>query len=193
MNFAPLADFSLVGGTALSLQFGHRVSIDLDLFTETPFDIDMLKRRLTDEFKNANLVWQLEKEYSLLCLINDIKVDMLYYPYPLIDNIIIEEDVRMLSPKDISAMKLSEVSNRGAKKDFFDIYELMQQGFSLADMFLHYKEKFPNAEISFVVRSLLYFDDAELEEDPIMLKDYSWEDVKNVIVEKTKEYIEQQL
>jgi len=88
-------------------------------------------------------------------------------------------------------MKLSAVSKKGAKKDFFDIYELLYQQYSLTEMFAFYKEKFQNNELSFIARSLLYFDDAELEEDPIMLKDYTWTQVKKVITKKVNKYFDE--
>jgi len=72
MDFSPLATFNLVGGTALSLQFGHRISVDLDFFTEQPFDSFELKRNLEQAFGSENIVWQLEKDYtSYVC--KDIK------------------------------------------------------------------------------------------------------------------------
>lgn len=191
MDFSPLASFNLVGGTALSLQFGHRISVDLDFFTEQPFDSFELKRNLEQAFGSENIVWQLEKDYTLLLTINGIKVDILHYPYPLIDDAIIEDNIRLLSPKDIAPMKLSAVSKRGAKKDFFDIYELLYQQYTLSEMFSFYKEKFQNNELSFIARSLLYFDDAELEEDPIMLKDYTWTQVKKVITKKVNKYFDE--
>lgn len=191
MDFSSLAAFNLVGGTALSLQFGHRISVDLDFFTEQPFDSFELKRNLEQAFGSENIVWQLEKDYTLLLTINGIKVDILHYPYPLIDDAIIEDNIRLLSPKDIAPMKLSAVSKRGAKKDFFDIYELLYQQYTLSEMFSFYKEKFQNNELSFIARSLLYFDDAELEEDPIMLKDYTWTQVKKVITKKVNKYFDE--
>ncbi len=189
MSFAPLADFNLVGGTALALQFGHRISVDLDFFTENAFDVDDLKRKIIDEFGEEHIIWQLEKEYTLLLTINGIKVDILHYPYPLIDAVLVEDNIRMLSPKDISAMKLSAVSKRGAKKDFFDIYELLRH-YSLVDMFSYYEEKFKNTALSFIARSLLYFDDAEIQEDPIMVKDYDWIQVKKEITRQVSRYFD---
>ena len=193
MVFKPLANFNLVGGTALALQFGHRISIDLDFFSEVSFDADTLKRAIIEEFDDENIVWNSVKDYTLLLKINNIKVDILHYPYRLIDSILVEDGIRMLSPKDIAAMKLSAVSKRGAKKDFFDIYELLQQQYSLDDMFEFYKQKFKNQELSFIARSLLYFEDAEVEEDPIMIKKHTWEQVKIAIKKAVNKYINGQL
>jgi predicted nucleotidyltransferase component of viral defense system len=192
MNFPPLASFNLVGGTALALQFGHRISVDLDFFTEETFDVVALKQALTATFNEENIVRQLEKEYSLLLNINDIKVDILYYPYPLIDDLIIEDTIRILSPKDIAPMKLSAIAQRGAKKDFFDMYELLKNS-SLDEMLQYYQEKFPNTDTTFLLRSLLYFDDAEVQDDPIMLKPYTWKEVKKEITKQVNAFIERQM
>ena len=193
MTFKPLAKFNLVGGTALALQFGHRISVDLDFFCEDAFDAEDLKRAIVTKFGNENIVWNLEKDYTLLLNINDIKVDILHYPYTLIDDLIIEDSIRMLSPKDIAAMKLSAVSKRGAKKDFFDIYELLQQQYTLEDLFTFYEAKFKNHELGFLVRSLLYFEDAEIEKDPIMIKKYSWKHVNQYIKKEVRQYVNKRL
>lgn len=192
MAFESLAKFNLVGGTALALQFGHRISVDLDFFSEGAFDTEDLKRAIIAEFGNQNIVWNLEKDYTLLLKINDIKVDILHYPYALIDDVIVDDSIRILSPKDIGAMKLSAVSKRGAKKDFFDLYELLQQ-YSLEDLFTFYEAKFKNHELGFLARSLLYFEDAEIEEDPIMIKKYSWKQVKQHIEKEVRQYVNKRL
>lgn len=192
MAFESLAKFNLVGGTALALQFGHRISVDLDFFSEDAFDTEDLKRAIIAEFGNQNIVWNLEKDYTLLLKINDIKVDILHYPYALIDDVIVDDSIRILSPKDIGAMKLSAVSKRGAKKDFFDLYELLQQ-YSLEDLFTFYEAKFKNHELGFLARSLLYFEDAEIEEDPIMIKKYSWKQVKQHIEKEVRQYVNKRL
>lgn len=192
MAFESLAKFNLVGGTALALQFGHRISVDLDFFSEDAFDTEDLKRAIIAEFGNQNIVWNLEKDYTLLLKINDIKVDILHYPYALIDDVIVDDSIRILSPKDTGAMKLSAVSKRGAKKDFFDLYELLQQ-YSLEDLFTFYEAKFKNHELGFLARSLLYFEDAEIEEDPIMIKKYSWKQVKQHIEKEVRQYVNKRL
>ncbi len=192
MAFESLAKFNLVGGTALALQFGHRISVDLDFFSEDAFDTEDLKRAIIAEFGNQNIVWNLEKDYTLLLKINDIKVDILHYPYALIDDVIVDDSIRILSPKDIGAMKLSAVCKRGAKKDFFDLYELLQL-YSLEDLFTFYEAKFKNHELGFLARSLLYFEDAEIEEDPIMIKKYSWKQVKQHIEKEVRQYVNKRL
>ncbi|MDR0859684.1 MAG: hypothetical protein LBO09_01510 [Candidatus Peribacteria bacterium] len=88
-------------------------------------------------------------------------------------------------------MKLSAIAKRGAKKDFFDMYELLKERYSLAEMFIFYQEKFKNAELGFLLRSLLYFDDAEMQDDPIMLKSYTRKEVKKEITKQVHQFMEE--
>ena len=109
-----------------------------------------------------------------------IKIDIVKYAYPLIQKVRIVDEIRLLSIEDITAMKLSAIANRGAKKDFFDIYELLKS-FSLPKMFEFFTEKYPNIEHFHILKSLTYFDDAESEFDPISLNNTDWETVKLTI------------
>jgi hypothetical protein len=99
-----------------------------------------------------------------------------------------DEEMRILSPKDIAPMKLSAIAKRGAKKDFFDFYELLSV-FSLQEMFGFYQEKFPSTDSTFLLRALVYFEDAEEQDDPVMLKSYTWEQVKKEITKQVQHYL----
>lgn len=194
MAFEYLNSFNLVGGTALALQIGHRISIDLDLFSISDFDEKDLKLKI-EKFCIENkyeYMWDIESNMSLSGTIDGIKVDFIRYPYELIDEIVIDENIRMLSIKDIAAMKLSAIAQRGEKKDFFDFYELLKI-FSINDMLNFYMNKYPHTDTTFLIRSLTYFDDADIQNDPIMIKDYSWSHVKNEIIKNTKHFIDKQL
>ena len=189
LKFESLSNFHLVGGTALALQFGHRISEDIDLFTQESFSSEELERSIFEKLNGANIAVDMAKENTLKLRIDHIKVDLLYYPYRLIDMPLEIDGIRMLSIKDIAAMKLSAVSKRGAKKDFFDIYELLQEKYTLKEMLDHYKTKYENHALGFLTRSLLYFDDAELEPDPVMIKNYNWQEVKKEISSQVRKLI----
>ena len=135
----PLDNFVLVGGTALALQIGHRKSIDLDFFTLYAFDPDLLLADLSSDFTPVLLQ---KSALSLICTIAGIKVDFIQFRYPFIRPIREEEGIRMLSLEDIAPMKLDAVSGRGSKKDFYDVYFLLQY-FTLEKMFQLYQEKYP--------------------------------------------------
>ena len=119
-----LKEFHLVGGTALTLQIGHRNSIDIDLFTQNDFDIARLKTVLAEKFIIAV---DAEFKNTLLSRVNSIKVDFIKHNYAYVKPPLSEEGIRFLSKEDIAAMKLNAIAQSGKRlKDFIDIYFLLQ-------------------------------------------------------------------
>lgn len=176
-----LADFNLAGGTSLALQIGHRFSIDIDLFTQKDFDPSEIITELEKNLK-FNIIQQ--KVNTLTINIeypdnssNYIKTDIIKYPYPLINNIITIDGIRLLTIEDIIPMKLSAIANRGAKKDFYDIYYLLNR-YNLQEMLVFFSKKFPNINHFHLIKSLSYFEDADEDANPKVFKKLSWEDVK---------------
>ena len=172
-----LDDARLVGGTALALQLGHRTSVDLDFFGRINADSEELRDILREVgrvevasvSKNINIFW-----------VNGIKVDMVNYPYPWLDLPIEEDGVRLASLRDIAAMKVSAIVNRGTKKDFIDLYTLLRF-FKLDDILDIYSRKYSDGSLFIVLKSLTYFDDAETDPMPNVLNDTTWETVKDSI------------
>jgi len=194
MSLEMLSNFNLVGGTALALQFGHRISVDLDLFSYSEFNRINLQQNLERfaEEKGFDYEWEIIEKMTLIGKINNIKVDFIYYPYKLIDELIISDNIRLLSPKDIVAMKLSAIAQRGSKKDFFDLFELLNL-FSLEEILGFYMKKFPNTDTTFLIRSLLYFRDADKQDKLTILKPYKWDDVKARINDVVNKFIDDQI
>ncbi len=188
MAFPPLNNFYLAGGTALALQYGHRLSVDIDLFIDKPFDQESILVQLQQHFEPNQLQVLNISTNSINCIIQKVKVDFLAHQYPIIDKPIIEDNIRMLSIADIAAMKIGAAGSRGSKKDFFDLKELLKQ-YSLAALLGFYKQKYTQNDIWFIVRSLTYFDDAEQSEEPIVLNKQSWEGVKQDIVSAVEQYL----
>jgi predicted nucleotidyltransferase component of viral defense system len=118
-----LSNFVLVGGTALSLQIGHRKSIDLDFFTVHDFESSILIEQLS---KNYNLSVLHNTQQTIIGTIDGIKVDFIRFRYPFIRPTIIINEIRMLSVEDIAPMKLDAIVGRGKKKDFYDLYFLLE-------------------------------------------------------------------
>lgn len=176
-DLSVLKDARLVGGTALALQLGHRTSTDLDFFGRINEDSEELRDILrkvgsvevASVSKNINIFW-----------INGIKVDMVNYPYPWLDLPIEENGVRLASLNDIAAMKIAAIVNRGTKKDFIDLYMLLQS-FSLDNILDMYSRKYSDGSLFIVMKSLIYFDDAETDPMPNVLNDTTWEDVKECL------------
>jgi hypothetical protein len=106
-----LSEFSLVGGTALSLLFGHRKSIDLELFSSSAFDqkllSNLLQKRFGNDFKNENP----KLSFALFCFIHQIKIDLVHYPHPLLKPVQVIEGIRIYSIEDIAAMKMRSRAN----------------------------------------------------------------------------------
>ena len=179
--------FSLAGGTALALYFGHRISVDLDFFINRPFDNNQVLISIEKEFGNDELTIINVDTNSISLIVDDVKIDVLAHQYPLVEEPIMQEKIRMYGVKDIAAMKLNAIANRGTKKDFFDIYEILKH-FSLSEILSFYKLKYLNNDIYYIVRSLTYFVDAEENLNPIMIGKYDWENVKDFLKKQIESF-----
>jgi predicted nucleotidyltransferase component of viral defense system len=177
----------LVGGTSLALQFGHRLSIDLDFFSENLIEHE----EILINIKPLGKVDVVSKSKYISCFyIDDIKVDFVSLPYKWIDEPVLEDSIRLASIKDIAAMKLAAITNRGSKKDFIDLALLIDQ-LGFRQMMNLYHEKYPDGMEMMVLRSLVYFDDADIQSDPVMLVPYDWKRVKKSILDESKLYLNQ--
>ena len=178
-----LKHFFLVGGTALSLQIGHRVSVDLNLFTDKDYSTDELIPLLLKEYSVSPI---LQHPQTLICEINGVKVDFIRFRYKIIRPLFVEKGIRMLSVDDIAPMKLDAITGRGRKKDFYDLYFLLRR-YSIEQLFSLYLEKYPHQTTFHVARSMSYFVDAEADADPIVFqKNLTWQMVKDGIVKEIR-------
>jgi hypothetical protein len=177
MSDKTFSAFNLVGGTSLALQMGHRNSIDIDLFGNAEIEVDLFIDKLGSF---GQVVVTKSTKNILITKVNEIKVDFVNYKYPLLSDILIEDNIRMLSTKDIAAMKLNAIAGRGSKKDFIDLYFLLQE-FSLREILSFYGQKYHDGSLFMVEKSLTYFEDADLQLEPQMYKDFNWETCKKKI------------
>lgn len=170
-------DTRLVGGAALALHFGHRTSLDLDLFgswePHPPLELAFSKcaSRVTKEGGGEHLQF---------FTVDGVKIDCVTYPYAWLRPAIESDGIRVADLPDIAAMKLAAVTNRGTRKDFVDVYFLLQRH-SLRQLLDWYSSKYPDGNAYLVLRSLVYFDDAEMEPMPRMLQRIEWDTVKQTI------------
>jgi hypothetical protein len=177
MAIPELIGFNLAGGTALALQIGHRKSIDLDFFGARPIDKDEIIG-LLEPLGDLQL---LQHTRNILILnINGVKVDFVNYKYPWMRAIQIVEDIRLASLPDIGAMKLGAIAGRGKKRDFTDLYFLLQQ-FTLSELLGFYREKYPDGNEFLVLRSLTFFEDAEEDQKLELFEKADWSEVKQTI------------
>lgn len=120
-----LKDLSLVGGTALSLKIGHRISIDIDLFTTKGFDEMALLKHLANKYPEV-LIRDMFNN-TILLDIDKIKVDILSHQYPWQKPVETKEGIRLASLEDIGAMKLHAIFQNGTRiKDFIDMHFLLE-------------------------------------------------------------------
>jgi len=183
-----LSELRLVGGTALALQLGHRRSVDLDFFGQ----IDAEGLQIVDEMYNNGLediVVIRDTRTIKIFTVNKIKVDIVSYRYKWLEPPIEIDNVKLADIKDIAAMKLAAVTNRGTKKDFIDIFFLLQQ-FTIKQMMKLYEQKFTDGSIFNVIRSLTYFEDSESDIMPEMLIPVDWLNVKQTIREAVIQFQE---
>jgi len=176
-----LSDFVLVGGTALSLQIGHRKSIDIDLFSLTEFDSE----RMT-EFLQSKYDFEVQTRFknSLMGTLNNIKVDIISHKYPWIKDTFTEEGIRMADIADIAAMKLNAIVGNGSRvKDYADI-AFLSSHFSLQQMLDFFEKKYPNNNSVIALKSLCYFQDINFDVDVSFQKqEVSWKQIESRIVE----------
>ena len=173
-----LADFFLVGGTALALRLGHRKSEDIDLFCPHDFNANVVSEALRDRFKPERLYWETN---TVNAFINGIKTDLLTHPYALLEDWADVDGIRIASLPDIAAMKLNAISGRGLRKDFWDIAALLEL-YSLTEMVGFFQRKYPDTDSWHLLRSLSYFANADADTTPIhSFTGTTWEQVKHKI------------
>jgi predicted nucleotidyltransferase component of viral defense system len=189
MVLPSLKPFSLVGGTALSLRYGHRSSIDLDLFFHERFNTHQIIIELEATFGHRFVYKQQQTEFGIFCFIENIKVDIVYFPHQPIAKIEEVDNIRMYSTADISAMKIQAILGRAKKKDFWDFYELLQH-YPLQQLIDWHKQKYPSQMLAISIpHAITYFAEAEESETPMSFKNQTWEQIKKGISKTVSEYL----
>lgn len=183
-----LSNMRLVGGTALALQYGHRRSVDLDFFGQTTESVEELSEALK-EYTGGLTLLSASKTIRVY-RIRDVKVDIVNYNYPWIDEALKEEGLMLASPKDIAAMKVNAVMGRGTKKDFIDIYFLLQH-YSFEQLMRFYLEKYADGTVYRALMSMTYFGDADPQPMPYMFVNVTWESIKEKILLEVERYTRQ--
>lgn len=182
----------LAGGTALALQLGHRMSIDLDFFTPEKFDENLVATELSQllSFKENQRAWA-----TVLGLVGETKFSIFHYPYKLIDTPLPFEGIRLAGKKDIAAMKIHAISDRGTRRDFIDVFMLTKE-FTLDKMLDFYDEKYGSLDEKLfqLIKGLCYFRDADNDDTmPKMLTSVDWEEVKKFFRQQTRRLAREKL
>ena len=196
MDSTEFSAFRLVGGTSLSLQLGHRLSVDIDLFTDAAYgtvDFNVLDAFLLKSYAYV------ESSFGILPGIgrsyvlghnkdNLIKLDI-YYTDKFIQEPLVMDGLRMATPEEIIAMKMDVVSREGRKKDFWDLHELLEN-YSISQMLTLHEKRYPYThEKELLVKNLTNFTKADKDFEPICLKGKHWELIKLDFLDAIEAYL----
>ncbi len=179
-----LSDFFLVGGTALALQIGHRLSVDLDFFSTLPFDNAQLEGHLLKQYHFST---DYVATNTLKGFVENLKIDFLTHAYPLVEPLVRKENLSLASLPDISAMKLNAIAHSGNRqKDFYDLFFLLEH-LPLKDLLNAYRDKYPHSNPIIPLKGITWFDDIDFEiEIPILKRKVTFEAVKKRLLTATK-------
>lgn len=192
LGFTRSRGLYLAGGTALALQIRHRRSVDFDFYTAKHFKRGTLARLFHARLKAYTLsIVRDERDTFELNVEPDIHLSCFYYGYPLLENPRPIQGVQITGLKDIAAMKIIAIAQRGRRRDFIDMYYLLQQ-FSLKEILRFTHEKYSHFDIYHGLRGLLYFEDADhdpnIERSMVFDRTLRWQNVKRFIIDTVKEF-----
>lgn len=179
-----MSNFNLTEGTSLALYLGHRISVDLDLFTPESFDAGKLEILLRDKYGFRT---DFMEKNTLKGTIDGVKIDCITHSYGYLEKPYTESDIRLYSMEDIVAMKLSAIADNGSRlKDFIDIAFLSTR-FPFNSMLRLYERKFPGLNLIRPFKAITYFDDIDFEEDIVMLNGkYDWKLIERRLIDMTQ-------
>lgn len=186
MTRKEFGELRLVGGTDLALQYGHRKSVDIDLFGLIDLEkVDTYS--LLNEFSQDVQIISKQK-YINIYIVNGVKIDLVNYSFPWLKEPKVIDNIRLASVEDVAAMKLNAIAGRGSKKDFIDI-ELILSEFNLKQLVDFYKSKYNQESEFMALKSMLYFADADLEVEPEMFIEFNWINTKKIIKQRVEDYL----
>lgn len=184
MLIPELSPFQLVGGTALSLQLGHRMSDDLDLFSNTQFKNEEIIAVLIGVFKDRYVLRSSPaNKLGIFGYIDGVKIDICRHKEELIGEIKTVDNIRMWTLEDIAASKVNAISRRATKKDFWDIDALLDV-FTIEEIASFYQKKYLPLLAIGVAHMITYYTDAEESDTPNCLKGKTWVGIKKSIYKK---------
>ncbi|HJS17833.1 MAG TPA: nucleotidyl transferase AbiEii/AbiGii toxin family protein [Anaerolineales bacterium] len=181
-------EFYLAGGTALALQLGHRLSMDLDYFSQTQSDIPSLTEPLRHTLKDYSPLLSDSSWGNLVFLALNVRVGFYGYGYELVRPLMNTEAGRLASLEDIGLMKMDALLARASRRDFHDLYAICQR-ISLRELFDLAAGKYPSVRDfeAQVTRHMVYFDRAEQEKPIPLIEIVEWVTVKDWFRKQAKE------
>ncbi len=189
MELPSLQPFSLVGGTAMALRYGHRSSIDLDLFYHEDFDHAKIEEEFRNVFGKEFAYESGHRQLGIFCYIRKVKVDIVKYPHLPIGPVENKSGIRMYGSDDIAAMKIQAILGRARKKDFWDLHELLRH-FSLQQIMDWHRQKYPTQMLAISIpNAITYFTEADESETPVSFKGQTWKQIKKDISKVVSDYL----
>lgn len=166
----------LAGGSALALHYGHRISVDFDFFTPKDFNAGDITQTLK---QIGTFTVDTALHDSLLGNFDNVRFSLFRYTYPLLFKTANFSGIAIADPKDIAAMKIAAIMDRGTKKDFIDLFYIVKHGDELEKCLGYYDDKYQALanNVYSIITSLSYFTDAQYSDVPKMLKEVSWEEI----------------
>lgn len=181
-----LRSFYLAGGTGCALHIGHRLSHDFDFFSPNEFDIFAIQNSLRNQ---GRFVIDYSDANTLVGRFDGTKISLFRYAYPLLEEAVDRLGVRVASLVDIGCMKIDAISSRGTRRDFVDLFFILKSlGLDLRALFGSFERKYGPDGFNrhHVLKSLVYFADADKEPEPKMLVDFCWDEAKRYFVESVR-------
>ena len=180
-----VAPWVLGGGTGLALQFGHRYSEDLDFFGSDPFDPDRIAADLS---RIGTTSIQSRSADILHVSVGGLRLSFLRSDPPLLFPGLAYRGLTVADPRDIAAMKVIAIGGRGSRKDFVDLYVYLEGGGTLPGVLSMIATRFARLDYNqyHLLKSLVYFEDAESEPMPRMIRDVDWETIKATLVDEVR-------
>lgn len=180
--------FVLAGGTAAALHIGHRISVDLDLFTGRRFSNDMILQAMKLQGLMPEVLQ--EEEGTLTVIVNGVKISLFLYPYPFIEKTASLKGISVAGIIDIASMKVLAITQRGAKRDFVDLYFILRDipfAKVAANMFARFGAGRINPAV--IGKALVYFVDADSEPEPQYLtKNKDWKSIKKYFFDHVRQF-----
>lgn len=176
------AGFLLCGGGALALHLGHRQSTDIDLFTPKAIPAEAMKKFVEQTFGPRVDVYS-QSDLGIRGFLDGVKFDMIRFPYQMQHPPVTEQNIRFLDLKDAVAMKVHAVANRGLRRDFYDLAEILQR-MALKEVLANYQCQFSPSPMAMTHtrRALTFFTDAEADSTKVDVRNgRSWDQVKKIM------------
>ena len=175
----------LAGGTGLALHLGHRYSEDLGLFGTEPFDPSGLAETLSTLGRVR--VQQISAD-TLHLELNGLRISFLRAQTPFLFAGTLYKGLTVADPQDIAVMKVIAIGGRGSRKDFVDLFFYLNSGRTLEGVFSLLSQRFQDVDFNtyHLLKSLVYFEDAEEEPMPQMIRSAEWGSVREFLIAEVR-------